>query len=254
MTSVEHQRTIALDGCFNFRDVGGYRAADGRTVRWRTLFRADGPHALTDNDAATLASLGLRTIIDLRTADEAETRGKWLDHVTGDVAYHHLAMSDALPTDDSLDGWVDSDYVGRHYEQMARRGAHSITQAVTLLSAPETRPAMFHCSAGKDRTGVLAAIVLGFLGVPDDVIVDDYAVSKDAMVRMYDWLRARVEDPEQLERYAPAVRSAEPATMRIFLDGMREQYGSFDQYAAALGLTDEVDALRDVLLEPSENA
>ena len=242
-------RLFALDGWFNFRDLGGYETSDGHTVRWRRLFRADGPHALSAADAVVLGDLGLATVIDLRTSDEAEQRGRWQDHL-GTVDYRHLPMMDVLPEEEEfVRTWSDAVNVGEHYGHIARAGASAVGAAITCLAHPEALPAVFHCSAGKDRTGVLAAIVLGLLGVPDETIVTDYALSADAMARMLDWLRTQSADLEQLERYAPAVRSAEPEAMRVFLRGVRDQWGSFEGYAAALGLDSEVDALRGALLD-----
>jgi protein-tyrosine phosphatase len=240
-------RLLTLDGSFNFRDLGGYETMDGRIVQWRRLFRADGPHALTAADARQLGELGLATVIDLRTVDEAEQRGRWTDHV-GDAVCYHLPMTDVLPGEEELRDWVDAAHVGDHYGQIARRGAPAIAAAISVLAEQAAFPAMFHCSAGKDRTGVLAAILLGMLGVPDETIVADYVLSRDAMERMLTWLRERATDPDQLERYAPAVRSAEPIAMEIFIAGLRDQYGSFENYAAALGLAEEVTSLRDALL------
>jgi protein-tyrosine phosphatase len=248
-TPAGETRRLTLDGCFNFRDLGGYETLDGRSVRWRRLFRADGPHALTESDAATLARLGIATIIDLRTVDESEQRGRWQDHL-GDATYHHLPMTDVLPDEAEMMKWVEAAHVGDHYGKIASRGTRAIASALVLFGEEANYPAMFHCSAGKDRTGVLAAIVLGLVGVPDETIVDDYALSREAMERMWVWLRANASDPDQLDRYAPAVRSAEPLTMRVFLDGLRGRYGSYESYAAALGLGDaDLAALRAALLE-----
>ena len=108
---------------------------------------------------------------------------------------------------------------------------------------------MFHCSAGKDRTGVLAALLLGALGVPDETIVADYSLSRDAMERMLVWLQERAPDPETLARFAPAIRAAEPVAMEVFLAGLREQFGSFDDYFSSLGVADAVTTLRATLLE-----
>jgi protein-tyrosine phosphatase len=241
-------RVLALEGCFNFRDLGGYETSDGRSVRWRALFRADGPHALTAADVSTLSELGVATIIDLRTVDEAAQRGRWQDHIDRAVS-HHLPMTDVLPDEAELLQWVEAAHIGDHYGAIADRGANAITAAIRILARDGALPAMFHCSAGKDRTGVLAAIVLGLLGVPDETIVADYALSREAMERLWEWLRANATDIEQLERYAPAVRSAEPLTMRVFIERLRDEYGTFENYAGALGLTDEVAVLRTALLE-----
>jgi protein-tyrosine phosphatase len=247
-TPEANARVLSLEGCFNFRDLGGYETCDGRSVRWRALFRADGPHALTAADVSTLSELGFATIIDLRTADEAAQRGRWQDHI-GRAVSHHLPMTDVLPDETELLRWVEAAHIGRHYGTIADRGANAITAAIKILASDDALPAMFHCSAGKDRTGVLAAIVLGLLGVPDETIVDDYALSRDAMERLWEWLRVQATDVEQLDRYAPAVRSAEPLTMRVFIERLRNEYGTFESYARALGLTGEVAALRAALLE-----
>jgi protein-tyrosine phosphatase len=89
-------RRLTFDGCFNFRDLGGYRTADGRQTRWRRLFRADGLGRLTESDFAILASLGIAIVIDLRTVLEAETQGRFPDDVDG-ISYHHLPLTDTLP-------------------------------------------------------------------------------------------------------------------------------------------------------------
>ena len=246
-TPADALRHLTLEGSFNFRDLGGYETLDGRSVQWRRLFRADGPHALTAADAQLLGDLGLNTVIDLRTVDESQERGRWQDHV-GDVMVHHLPMTDVLPDEVELREWTEAVNVGNTYLRMAHTGAPAIGGAIAALAEPDALPAMFHCSAGKDRTGVLAAVVLGLLGVPDETIVADYALSGAAMTRMLEWLRGRATDPEVLERFAPAVLSAEPVAMRVFLTGLREEWGSFDAYAAALGLGSEVTALRATLL------
>jgi protein-tyrosine phosphatase len=240
-------RTLSLGGCFNFRDLGGYVTTDGRQIRWRRLFRADGPHALTADDIAIVGDLGLATVLDLRTVDEAADRGRWSD-VVGTAVLHHFPMMDVLPVDRELEGWSEATRVARHYGEMLERGAPAIAQALELLARQSTYPAMFHCSAGKDRTGVLAALVLGLVGVPDETIVADYALSRQAMARLLEWLRQTVEDPARLERYAPAVLAAQPEVMAEFLDIVSERYGGFDRYANALGVPDAAEALRSALL------
>src|SRR5262245_32809870 len=129
------ERLLPLDGCFNFRDLGGYETADGRHVQWRVLFRADGPHALSDDDTARLARLGLHTIIDLRTSGEAETRGRYHDRVDG-IAGHHLPMFDALPGEHQMSTWADPAHVAREYRRIAGEGARAIATTIGLLASP----------------------------------------------------------------------------------------------------------------------
>jgi protein-tyrosine phosphatase len=133
---------------------------------------------------------------------------------------------------------------------MFTEGSSSITRAVHVLAAPNALPAVFHCSAGKDRTGVVAALVLGFLGVPRDVIVEDYALSAEAMGALLERIKEEyAEAVAEVERYAPAVISVSPGTMSAFLDALEDEHGTFDELAEVLGVTDAVTRLRAELLE-----
>ena len=176
--STESDRHIPVESCFNLRDLGGYATAGGRQIRWRRLFRADGLHRTTEEH---LDDLGLVTVLDLRTNDEVHDRGRFPGTA---VDYHHLPMFDVLPTEAELEQWAVPRVMADHYLQMLDDGADSIREVFAVLSDPSAYPAVFHCAAGKDRTGVVAAVLLGVLGVPGDVIVADYALSGKAMLEM----------------------------------------------------------------------
>ncbi|HUC36171.1 MAG TPA: tyrosine-protein phosphatase [Acidimicrobiales bacterium] len=242
-------RRIALSGCFNFRDLGGYPAAEGRRVRWRRLFRADGLARLDSADCALLTELGLATVIDLRTRGELDERGS-VPLERFEVDYHHLPLIDVLPPEQDMARYGEPAFVTGRYRQILSEGSFEVARAIEVLASPRALPAVFHCSAGKDRTGVLAAVVLGLLGVPDEVIVEDYALSAEAMVAMLEWLRTQYADSaESVDRYAPAVSSAHPEAMADFLAALRRDHGGFDELAASLGVSEAVDRLRDDLLE-----
>jgi hypothetical protein len=166
-----------------------------------------------------------------------------------DVAYHHLPLTDTLPGEEETPDWRQPDFVTARYLSMLSEGTETVATAVRLLADPRRRPAVFHCSVGKDRTGVLSAVVLGFLGVPDEVIVDDYALSYQAMLRVLERLRAEFPDSDIVERYAPVILSVDPVSMAGFVAGVHEGYGSFDALADRLGVTAEVGAMRRDLLE-----
>jgi protein-tyrosine phosphatase len=245
----DNQRVIELEGCFNFRDLGGYRTVDGRSVKWQRLFRADGLQRLTDADLAQLADLGLATVIDLRTDQELEESGRIAWPAPG-LAYHHLPMLDVLPDRTTYPAWVDVSYVADRYVGMLEKGADAVAEALAVLAEPAAYPAVFHCAAGKDRTGLLAAVVLGLLGVSDEDIIADYALSQEAMARMLAWLRAeRPEVREQIEGSAAAIVAAEPDTMSLFLARLREQHGSFAGYADSLGAGAAARYLQHALLD-----
>ena len=241
-------RTLEFEGCVNFRDLGGYATSDGRTVAWRTLYRADGLHKLTEADVAQMSGLGLTTVIDLRTLDEAEQRGSFpVDRVP--VAYVGLPLTDVLPAPETLSAWGESAYVAGRYQAMVSEGGPMLTAAITTLATGGALPAVWHCSAGKDRTGVLAALLLAFLGVPDETIVADYALSAAAMGRLLERLKAEYPDAtDEVEKYAPAVLHVVPETMEQFLAELRAEHGTYDGLAASLGVTDAVAVLRTSVL------
>jgi protein-tyrosine phosphatase len=229
-------RQISLDGCFNFRDLGGHRTTDGLEVRWRTLYRADGLHRLTDTDLEALAGLGVTTVIDLRTMEELTTRGR-VGSIRGLTAFHHLPLFEELPDLTVVDGWEDPIALGRHYAEMAETGAASLAEALTVLSDSAAYPAVFHCTAGKDRTGVLAAVVLALLGVPDDAIADDYAATAPAMRHMLAWLLETYPDGrDEIERRASTMLACRPEAIQEFLALIRKNHGSIDGFGAAIGL------------------
>jgi protein-tyrosine phosphatase len=247
----EPTRALAFEGCVNFRDLGGYATRDGMAIGWRRLFRADGLHRLTEADRRQLIDLGVATVIDLRTVDEAEQRGRFpVEDVP--VRYVDLPLTDVLPTTEEMPSWAEASYVASRYALMVSEGAPALTGAFTALTSGGSLPAVFHCSAGKDRTGVLSALILAFLGVPDETIVADYALSGPAMEHLLERLKSEYPDAvEDVMRYAPAVLQVRPETMEEFLSSLRHQYGTYDDLAASLGVTDAVATLRRTVLVPA---
>jgi protein-tyrosine phosphatase len=241
-------RTLELDGAVNFRDLGGYPASGGRRVEWRRLFRADGLGSLSEADHDTLTGLGLVTVVDLRTSDEATHRGRFpVEHVP--VRYHEFPLFDVLPTTEDLPSWNETAYVAGRYLDMVAEGRAALVGAIEVLAAPDALPAVFHCSAGKDRTGVLSALILAFLGVPDEHIVEDYALSAAAMAGLFERIKADYPDAQEaVERYAPTVLHVVPETMEAFLASLRDAHGSYQALAEDLGVIDAVNRLRELVL------
>jgi protein-tyrosine phosphatase len=241
-------RHIELEGSFNFRDLGGYHGVDGRPVRWRSLFRADGLYRLTPADLEDLGGLGLRTVIDLRTAGELEARGR-IAWPTDDLVFHHLPLMDVLPPDDEYPEWSDPAHVAAQYAGMLADGAPAVAAAIDVLCDPAAYPVVFHCMAGKDRTGILSALVLRVLGVADADIVADYALSQDAMIAMMAWLAEK--DPvlaKELEASSAAIIAAAPETMERFLADLDRTYDGAEAYLAGIGRPQAGERLRDLLL------
>jgi protein-tyrosine phosphatase len=238
MTAATHpDRHVVLTRVFNFRDLGGYPTADGRMVRWRTLYRADGLHRLTDTDVEVVRGLGLRTVVDLRTAGEVDNHGRFpVEHLP--VAYHHLPVIEEIwPIEGVRDTVAPHEYLTERYLEMLDTGGCAIARTLGLLADGRHAPLVFHCAAGKDRTGVLSAVVLGLLGVPDEEIAHDYGLSLPAMARLSEWVRAAYPEAATAMEDQPAVFFDAPSpAVHGFLDGLRGRFGSFEGYVEAIGV------------------
>ena len=239
-------RLLTLAGTVNFRDLGGYPTNDGSRVRWRHLFRADSLNRLTEEDRGQIRHLGIATVIDLRTTAEVEEGRFPVEEVP--VAFHHLPFMESVPDPEAfqaMPGLLASTYV-----DMLDEAGDKVATAITVIADPATQPAIFHCTAGKDRTGVLSAMILGLLGVPDELIVEDYALSAQAMAALKVRLAERYPDFADQILTAGEMFSAAPANMERLLRVIRERHGTFEACATALGISDaSVDSLRTSLLE-----
>jgi protein-tyrosine phosphatase len=240
---------LPLDGVFNFRDLGGYPTEDGRHVRWRTVFRADGLGRLTADDLEALRPIALRTVVDLRTRREIDERGRF-PYERYPVAFHHLSVLDQT-WDREVARREDLpavDFLHRAYRTMLDEGGPRFAAAFGILAGADALPAVFHCAAGKDRTGLLAALVLGSLGVDRASIVGDYALTAASMQRVLETMR---RDPERAGAVDAAPRSffaAEPDAIDRVLDDLEHRHGSVRSYVRALGVDDDVLRALDAAL------
>jgi protein-tyrosine phosphatase len=244
-----HPRLVPLVGAFNFRDLGGYASADGRTTRWGRLFRSDTLHELTEDDLAVLRRLDLRSVIDLRTDRELGRtgRGPLADQPVG---YAHLSViregaGEAMAAPDP-----EGEDLAERYLWYLDVGRHALVESLALIADADRLPLVFHCAAGKDRTGVLAALVLDILDVDAGTIVADYFLTAGRMELILGRYRS---DPAFAERMAvvPASRfSVEAATMARFLGELRERFGGARAWAVGAGLDrGAFDRMEESLLE-----
>jgi len=246
-TAVTPARRIPMAGPLNFRDLGGYATSSGEAVRWRRAFRSDALDYMTDGDAELLATeLGVRTVIDLRTTAETEQTGATVLR-DGPFTRHHLPLIDetcsldpvffpGVPLHD-LYGWL-----------LNRAGSRIVAVLDVLASAPE--PAVFFCAAGKDRTGLVTAMLLGTLGVADDDIAGDYSLTADVMPGILDRARRWSKDPGSVLSFPPQVYGAEAETMLRVLSEVRGKHGSVLGYVLDSGLDiSTVETLRGLMLE-----
>jgi protein tyrosine/serine phosphatase len=230
---------------FNFRDVGGYRGAGGRTVRWGQLYRSDSLHALTDADREAFEALGIRTVLDLRRPAEVERDGRVPDW--NGVRWHHLYLRHREWTHAPYKRGSDlARYLADRYRDMADEGASGLAEAMDVLADAAAAPVVVHCVAGKDRTGVVCALTLSLLGVPDEDIAADYALSSPNLQRYLDLLLA--ENPGHYNPNALPLDTPAEA-MRLFLAELRAEHGSIERYATSAGLpSHRIGDLRNHLL------
>lgn len=246
-THVEPRR-VPLENVFNLRDLGGYPTADGGRVRAGRLFRADGLNRLSDADARVVQTLGIRTVVDLRTVAEREQWGAAPAHLFDARSLHLPLISELWPTFEVTEDHDPVAYLIERYHEMTIEGSESLATLMRMVATePESVPLVFHCSAGKDRTGVAAALLLGLLGVPDEQIAADYAHSAVAMDDLVAWIRAK--DPSAADSMTtdqPATFLACPAdAMARFLAELRDRLGSLEKYAESIGIDDDtIDTLR----------
>jgi protein-tyrosine phosphatase len=240
-------RLIDLPGCHNFRDLGGYPTAEGRKLRWRRLFRADALHLLTPEGVSRFVDeLKVGTIVDLRSTGEigADGRGP-----LGDQApqYHHLPLFDGALVEHAATAAPAT--LADRYTLMAEHAKKPIARVIDTL-ARSAEPAVYHCAAGKDRTGVISAILLSLCGVRDEVIAADYAATQENLDAIVERLMATKGYREVLASFPPDTLHAEPETMLSMLAELRGRYGSVDGYAREIGLSgDTVGCLRESMLE-----
>jgi protein-tyrosine phosphatase len=248
------ERRVALEGPVNFRDLGGYAAAEGATVRWGRVFRSDSLHHLEPGDGPLLHQIGITTAIDFRADDELDTIGIGR---LGELDIRHLhlptvdrAMHTVRPPD-----WEAPESAAAIYLIMLRTGAGAYAEALRALAEPGALPAVYFCMAGKDRTGVFTAALLGLLGVSDDDIVADYVLTHEVVETIHE--RGRLErerngtdtDQEIWESLPAEIRGAHASTMQGMLAGLHDDWGGFERYVEDIGVSrDVVERLRAELL------
>ena len=231
-------RLIGMQTSHNFRDLGGYPTANGH-MKWGVLYRADSMHHLNDADLALIGTLGIRNVVDLRSADELENRGKFpVDKYEVNFFNHSIldltwSEDDVPVTDDPME------FLLWAYPEMLGNGSPRFADAVNTLANADGAT-IFHCAAGKDRTGLLAMMVLGSLGCDHEYISADYEQSDAAMDRLVTWAKSHSKELADRIGVTPAsFLRADGRAMRIIIDGLVAEHGSLRNYTKAIGVSEE---------------
>jgi protein tyrosine/serine phosphatase len=246
-------RFLPLTGAENIRDLGGLPLITGGHTRSGVLYRGDTLQELTPGDVELFRTLGLRTVIDLRTNLEAtkEGRGPLADEPIRYVNLPFMPDELLMPSDDRQRQIIvaerrEQDRV-EHYLGYLKYAGDRVVGAVKVMAEPDGPPALFHCAAGKDRTGVLAALVLDAVGVEREAIVADFALTNERLERV----GARLRRMPTYANYTGALSnkdmSADPQTMIDVLATLDDRDGGGAGWLLANGLTDaELASLKAV--------
>jgi protein-tyrosine phosphatase len=245
----EWTRRLDWEGCLNARDLGGYETAGGRETRWGAVVRSDSPAALTEAGRAALAGYGVRAIVDLRLADEiADHPNPFAEPGEHGIAYTNLSIIDPAA------GFPPDTYtLAENYLWMLDRFGGFVAQVMAAIADAPEGGVLIHCAAGKDRTGLISALLLGLVEVPAETIAADYAMTAELLrPRDEEWLAAappeqRAEREAMLARFAPTAE-----VMLAVLHGLGDRYGGVEAYLLQAGVSrDDLGRLRRRLLAPA---
>jgi protein-tyrosine phosphatase len=250
------ERRVAVTGTLNFRDLGGYRGTGGRRVRWGRVYRSDNLASVDVAGWTSIADLGVQAVYDLRhdaERDRAPSRapsGIGIDH-------HHLPIGgEAAEAPDLIEllssdaGRFDLEFMVEMNRTLLNEHAAVFGTLMTQLAEPAHLPAIFHCTAGKDRTGTAAALLLSVLGVSRETVLDDYELTTAyRSVHRIEQLRPRLEqagiDLEDVRAFLSAPRPA----LATALEELDKAHGTVEHYLAEAGVgADVLDQLRANLL------
>lgn len=260
------EKEINLEGAFNFRDIGGYRTADGKRIKKGLLFRSDELSKLTENDAKIVSNLGVKTIIDYRNEKEREQNedveipGVSIHYLTPIADIAALASSDTKEQANLFEKKITADLARfLMIEQNKAFVEDETSQKVyrkmfDLLLEKDSGGIVQHCRGGKDRTGYGIALIMGVLGVSREEIMKDYLLTNDYKKEKNEkslkaiWNETQDEDFVQAMKY---LKEADPVFLNTALDLIDEKYGDIPTYVReVLGVSeDEIKELKDKYLE-----
>ncbi|WNF41559.1 tyrosine-protein phosphatase [Rhodococcus sp. SG20037] len=238
-------RRLDLNGTYNFRDVGGYATRDGLSTKWNKLFRADALHRLDQADREILRARGLAFVIDLREQEELDTAPNALGGL--DLQQLHLPIfeSEMNSRETSLD-------LAAIYAKVIDQCGVRLVRAVRAIAESDDSAVLVHCTAGKDRTGLVVALALAAVGVDYRDIVADYSLSEVMLAG--EWATAMAVRMREYgigdgENLAQLVGASPAALMRASLQTIDDSYGSASDYLLAHGMSsEELDRLHLALV------
>jgi protein-tyrosine phosphatase len=259
-------QTLGIASVPNLRDLGGYKTEDGKTVKRGLVYRANQLYHVGPEDMQKIAALGLKNSLDLRTFDERvpkpdevppEVSVVWLD-VLADLpgagpAQNERLMQDPKAANEAFGGGkADEGFIASYRQFVSLPSArHEFRKLFLMLGDENELPALFHCTTGKDRTGWAAAALLTLLGVPEEVIMEDYLRSNDYVIPMYQEVIDKFVEAGGEREIPMTLLGVKESFLEAAFDEMETEYGSIEKYfAEGLGIdAEKQQALKALYLE-----
>ncbi len=242
--SLDKKRHLELSGAYNFRDLGGYRTRSGATTKWRRILRADSPHRLSKQDIDKLLDQGLTSVIDMRSKNELESAPNpfaALDQVN----YQNIGLFDHLAP-----GAIQHDFIRPgndplldfYVTTLASRQT-AIRAVLEAIATAHNGTVMFHCTAGKDRTGLISALLLGLAEVTEEEIISDYIQTRPLITKLVEeFLQLAKNSGTDLKSYRRLLE-CNPDTMRKVMKHIGDRYNSVPGFLNQIGLPASSKAL-----------
>ncbi len=254
-------RFLPFRGVANFRDLGGYQSGDGRTLSWRKLYRSGHLSRSTSSDRQSLVKLDIQTLVDFRSDQEVEREPDNLPEETDIQVIRLPIQKDGMPplageirqliSSRRLDGLDPGRKMEEMYTLLATRYSPEYRAFFNLLLEQQGSPILWHCSAGKDRAGFAAAVLLKLLGVDEETIYSDYLLSRgNVSPRRRQLLMVTLFRGRKAARFLRKMNDVESDWLSAAFQTINQHWGSFDLYRRdALGLTDtKVKTLQELYL------
>lgn len=227
-----------INGTFNLRDLGGYSTIDGRSTRWNVLFRAGNVNNLSASSQQQLTDYGVKTILDLRDEWEVEHYPNVFAQ-SSQVNYLNLPLIGDKQSGDETWKATTATYTSLvELYCLYLEGCRSQIEAIVTTIADQECPTLFHCHAGKDRSGIIAALLLGSLGVSNESIAEDYAMTTEQITHLIvEWHDYALQHGQDMEKFERDVASS-PDTIFNMLDYIQQKYGTIADYLKTCGVTE----------------
>jgi len=246
-TDLPH-RNIPLKGSYNIRDLGGYQTANGGLTHWKTILRSGDMHCLSPEAKVSLLDYGIRTVVDLRRDLELEEKPNGLAESPSITYIHHDLWGSLLPADRS-NYETAADYWLGQYSLLIDEHRSQVCDAVSTVADPNNWPLVFHCAAGKDRTGVVAGLVLSLAGVPNNTIAEDYALSAHFLLDRFIEMTPADELPINFGWREYQQEHCPPEAMSKTLKHLESAYGGPEAYLVGGGFSkSQIESLQSAFL------